>query len=100
MYRILVADDEADERALIRFLLGDFDKDIEVLEARNGKEALNVIQQKEIDILISDIQMGFMTGIELAAKVRETYPDMEILFFSGYDDFEYVRSALSLRAVN
>lgn len=100
MYRILVADDEADERALIRFLLNNSDKRFELYEARNGKEAFAIIQQKEIDILLSDIQMGYMTGIELAAKVRENYPDMEILFFSGYDDFEYVRSALSLRAVN
>lgn len=100
MYRVLVADDEADERALIRFLLNNADEKFELYEAKNGKEALTIIQQKEIDILLSDIQMGHMTGIELAAKVREEYPDMEILFFSGYDDFEYVRSALSLRAVN
>ncbi|MCM1027553.1 MAG: response regulator [Roseburia sp.] len=100
MYRILVADDEADERALIRFLLQDFEQKAELLEARNGKEALKLIERKEIDILISDIQMGLMSGLELASKVRETHPDMEILFFSGYDDFEYVRSALSLGAVN
>ncbi len=100
MYRILVADDEADERALIRFLLRDFDAKIELYEAKNGREALSVIRQKEIDILISDIQMGFMTGIELAAEVRKTHPDLEILFFSGYDDFEYIKNALSLRAVN
>lgn len=100
MYRILVADDEADERALIRFLLRDFNADIELYEAKNGKEALNIIQQKEIDILISDIQMGFMTGIELAIEVRKICPDLEILFFSGYDDFEYVKNALSLHAAN
>lgn len=100
MYRILVADDEADERALIRYLLRDFDTKFELYEAKNGREALSIIRQKEIDILISDIQMGFMTGIELAAEVRKTHPDLEILFFSGYDDFEYVKDALSLRAVN
>ncbi len=101
MYRILVADDEVNERALIRFLLSDFiNEELKLYEAKNGKEALTIIQQNEIDILISDIQMGLMTGIELATKVREIYPDLEILFISGYDDFEYVRSALSLRAVN
>lgn len=99
-YRILVADDEADERALIRFLLRDYEEIFEIFEARNGKEALALIEQNEIDILLSDIQMGIMSGIELALKVRESHPDLEILFFSGYDDFEYVKSALSLRAVN
>ncbi|MDD6615774.1 MAG: response regulator [Lachnospiraceae bacterium] len=100
MYKILVADDEADERALIRFLLRDYQEDFELYEAKNGKEALALINQYEIDILLSDIQMGIMSGIELAAQIRKTHPDLEILFFSGYDDFEYVRSALSLRAVN
>lgn len=100
MYKILVADDEADERALIRFLLRDIEADIELYEAKNGKEALAVIEQKGIDILISDIQMGFMSGIELAAKVREIHPDLEILFFSAYDEFEYVKEALALCAVN
>lgn len=100
IYRILVADDEADERALIRFLLQDYAEEFEIYEAKNGREALEMMEKNVIDILLSDIQMGIMSGIELAAKVRNMYPDLEILFFSGYDDFEYVKSALSLRAVN
>ncbi len=100
MYTLLIADDEANERALIRFLLRDFHKDLIILEARNGKEALTAIQKKHVDILLSDIQMPFLNGIELATETKKDFPDIEILFFSGHDDFTYVQNALSLKAVN
>jgi two-component system response regulator YesN len=100
MYRLLIADDERDERKLVRFLLADFHEELEILEAANGREALRLVGEKRVDILISDIQMPFLNGIELAGKARKLQPRMEILFFSGYDDFAYVQNALSLRAVN
>lgn len=100
MYTLLIADDEADERALIRFLLKDFTPAFHILEAQNGRDALNLLQKNHVDILISDIQMPFINGIELAGKAREFIPDIEVLFFSGFDDFIYVKTALSLKAVN
>lgn len=100
MYTILIADDEADERALIRFLLKESGNDFHVLEAGNGKEALELFKNNRIDILLSDIQMPFLNGIELTEKVKQQNPDIEVLFFSGYDDFMYVKAALSLKAVN
>lgn len=100
MYTVLIADDEIDERKLIRFLLQDFDIDFHILEASNGKEAYNLSQSNHIDILISDVQMPFYSGIELAEKIKETNPDIDVLFFSGYDDFSYIKAALSLKAVN
>ncbi|MBD5459288.1 MAG: response regulator [Lachnospiraceae bacterium] len=101
MYTVLVADDEQLERDLIRFLLTrDFPEKFHILEASHGEEALNIIQQEKVDILLTDVQMPFRSGIELAQEARLLNPDMEILFFSGFDDFEYVRTALLLRAVN
>lgn len=100
MYTLLIADDEADERALIRFLLKDFKPEFHILEAPNGRDALSLLQNNRVDILLTDVQMPFMSGIELASKIKERNPDIEVLFFSGYDDFVYVKTALSIKAVN
>ncbi|ANU46337.2 hypothetical protein ADH76_22415 [Enterocloster clostridioformis] len=101
MYTVLVADDEKLERDLIRFLLiQDFPGKFHIIEAVHGEEALSFIRQEKVDILLTDVQMPFRSGIELAQEARLLAPDMEILFFSGFDDFEYVRGALLLRAVN
>ncbi len=100
MYRMLIVDDESDERRVIRYLLNKFDFHFHVEEASNGKEALAKLQDTPIDILFTDIKMPFMDGIELATKVQQLHPNVQIIFFSGHDDFEYVKKALSLRAVN
>ncbi len=100
MYTLLIADDEADERTLIRFLLNEFKNTFQILEAKNGREALQLLTDNHVDILLSDIQMPFLNGIELVSQVKQKNPDIEVLFFSGYDDFSYVKAALSLKAVN
>ena len=101
MYTALIADDEAVECSAVNFLLEQhFPNQFEVMEAANGREALTLLQSQKVDVLLSDIQMPFLNGIELAREARILYPDIELLFFSGFDDFEYVQNALLLRAVN
>lgn len=100
MYKLLIAEDEADERALIRFLLKEFDNKFNIMEAANGRDALDLLKNNHIDILLSDVQMPFLDGIELVRTIKEINPDIEVLFFSGFDDFVYVKTALSLKAVN
>lgn len=100
MYTLLIADDEADERVLIRFLLKDFGDTFHILEAQNGRDALELLSNNHVDVLLSDIQMPFINGIELVSQTKEQNTDIEVLFFSGYDDFAYVKAALSLKAVN
>jgi len=68
----------------------------EVLTAMNGEEALQSYLNDRPDILISDVAMPKMTGLELAARIRKSDPDIPILFLSGYDDFEYAREAIHL----
>lgn len=98
MYRIIIADDEKDERNVIRFLLNKFNFVLHIDEVANGKEALSKLQETPTDILFTDVKMPFMDGIELATKARELYPNIQIIFFSGYDDFDYAKKAISLRA--
>jgi two-component system response regulator YesN len=101
MYRILTVDDEATERSVVRFLLEkNFRDRFQIEETTNGKDALDIIRAGKVDILLTDVQMPFMNGIDLAREARKISPDTEILFFSGFDDFEYVQSALVLHAVN
>jgi len=92
--KILIADDERIERKGIRSLLERKDYNLEILEAGNGKEALEIARRQKPDILLSDIKMSFMTGLELMEKVRQFDPDMAIIIFSGYSDFEYARQAI------
>lgn len=70
-----------------------------LLEAGDGDQGYELAVNEPIDIIISDIRMPRMDGIEMAAKIRELYPDCVILFLSGYSDKEYLRSAISLHAL-
>ena len=100
MYRILIVDDEKDERNVIRFLLNKYHFQLDIIESNNGKEALTQLEKQTIDILFTDIKMPFIDGIELATRARELYPTIQTIFFTGHDDFDFVKKALSLRAVD
>ena len=63
--------------------------------AQNGKEALELIEEYHPDLVISDIKMPFMDGLELSKVIHENYISTKIILFSGWDDFEYARLAIS-----
>ena len=80
MARILVCDDERDiVRALKIYLTA---AGYEVLEAYNGKEALDVVEENEVDLIVLDVMMPVMDGIEAIMKLRENY-DMPVIFLSA-----------------
>lgn len=64
--------------------------------AYDGKEALRILEAKEPDIIITDIKMPVMDGIDLAKKARAINPDVHILFVTSYTDFNYTYNALKL----
>jgi two-component system response regulator YesN len=100
MYKILIVDDEPLERKVIRYLLNQNNFPLDIYEAENGIAALNILKYEAIDILLSDIKMPLMDGLELSARSQELYPDIQIIFFSSYQDFSYAKRALSLNATN
>lgn len=100
MYRLMIADDEDEERLGIRFLLKKYGFQFEITEAVDGKDALKKLEEKGADILFTDVKMPFLNGLELSEQVRKRIPGIQIIFFSGYDDFDYVKQALSLQAVD
>ena len=99
MYTYLIVDDEMIERKGIRMLLSRMNirENIleNILEASNGEEALEVFEKEKIDVLLTDINMPFMDGIELLSRIHEAYPGTETVIFSGYDEFSYAKKAIS-----
>lgn len=65
-------------------------------EAGDGEMALPLILEKKPDVLITDIRMPFMDGLELSQIVRKELPDTKIVIVSGYDDFNYARTAITI----
>ncbi|OUM95788.1 MAG: hypothetical protein A9Z00_14405 [Thermobacillus sp. ZCTH02-B1] len=65
-------------------------------EAHDGEEALEMLTRHDVDLVLSDIRMPRMDGLELSREVSGRYPGKRIVMLSGYDDFEYARQALRL----
>jgi len=79
MYRILIVDDERIERNGIRFLLKKLNMEFDIDEAVNGLDALEKIRQADYDILLTDVKMPFMDGIELIDNVVNEMRDIQRL---------------------
>ncbi len=68
--------------------------------AQNGKQALSRIDEKSVDLVITDINMPRMNGIELAQHLWEKSPNTKVVFVTGYSDIDYIRSAFKYEAVD
>ncbi|CAM4400631.1 response regulator [Paenibacillus alkaliterrae] len=99
MYRVLLVDDEKMARIGLRSTF-DWEKHGFTLvgEASNGQKAMKWIENQEVDILITDIAMPVMDGLELTRKTRELCPWVKVLLLSCHSDFEYVREGIRLGA--
>ena len=71
--------------------------DMEVVHtAHNGKEALEKFREEPVDILLTDVEMPLMNGLELIGEIRKLSRRVRCLILSGYDEFEYARAALKM----
>ncbi len=96
-YRVILVDDEEEIRRGIARRIDWKKLGFELIgDAENGQEALEKIEQLEPDVVMTDIRMPFMDGLTLCARIRQKYPSMKLLLFSGYDDFEYAKQAIKL----
>lgn len=99
MRAMLVDDEPLTIESLERYINWN-DLGVELLEtASNGLEGLELARSFKPQIIISDVRMPKMNGIELATKIREFDPEVKIIFLSGYSDKEYLKSAIHLKAV-
>lgn len=92
---IIIADDEYFIRQRIIKIIPREELAIHFIgEAENGLEVLELLNQHPIDLILLDIKMPRMNGIEVAESVYRNYPSTKIILLSGYNDFEYARSAM------
>lgn len=96
MFKILIVDDEFIEREGIIFLIKKFSFDFDIKECSDGEEALEYLKKNSVDVLLTDVRMPFMDGIELSQNAKLIYPDLKIIIFSGFGEFEYAKRAISL----
>jgi len=100
-YKILIADDEYWIRENLRTLLDWSEYSFEFMEpAVDGEDALLKIESCCPDILITDINMPFLSGTELLQVIKDRFPHVVTIVLSGYNDFTYVREALLSRAID
>lgn len=99
MCRILIAEDELIERMVLKKTLLKRFGDCEILEAKNGREALHIFQDRGIDVAILDIEMPGIKGIEVAERMRQERADIPIIFLTAYEKFEYAKKAVSVGAL-
>ena len=102
MYNILIVDDEKIERNGIKLLLKRMGINLGIIEAENGKEAYDYLMSDDnkgeghVDILLTDVKMPFMDGIELIRNVKDGGVKLKTIIFSGYNEFEYAKLAVKL----
>lgn len=100
MYNILIADDERVERDGIKYLIEEYGFPLHIVEAKNGRDALSHLKNHKVDILFSDVKMPFIDGLELSKEARRLFPQLKIIIFSGFSEFEYAKTAIQLGVVD
>ncbi len=101
MYRILVADDEPIERLVIDKKIKNFFPDqAEVYLAENGIQAVDIFKEKDCQIAILDIEMPGMNGLDAAAEIKKFNPDSSVVFLTAFDEFNYAKRAIEIRALD
>ncbi|WP_180270770.1 response regulator [Sporanaerobium hydrogeniformans] len=98
MYKVLLVEDEVLVREAIAENIAWEEMGLTLLAAcKNGKEAIEVIEGEVPDIVLTDICMPFVDGMQLSKYLFENHPQTKIIIFSGYDEFEYAKQALQYK---
>lgn len=101
MWNLLVVEDETIVRLGLRYMLNWDELGIVwKAEASNGLEALQVLADEDIHIVMTDIRMPGMDGLELARRIKAQYGKVQIIFFSSFEDFPYVKEAVRIGVVD
>jgi two-component system, response regulator YesN len=98
--QILIVDDERIEREGMRAILNRSFPSISILEARNGKMAIDIAREKKPELVLMDIKMPGMNGLEALEQILVACPDTKFIMVTAYDTFDYMRQAIQLGATD
>ena len=92
--RIIVADDEPFQRLGLRKILERLTPGSEIIECSHGHEVLTQINRSPVDLVITDIRMPLMDGIDVARMLALSHPTIKLVFVSAYEEFGYAKLAI------
>ncbi|MUT68766.1 response regulator [Paenibacillus sp. NEAU-GSW1] len=96
MLKLLIVDDEQIEREGMAAILRNSFPDTLIEQAKNGKAAVELVPVYEPDLILMDIRMPIMNGLEAVELIAADYPDIRFIMVTAYDTFEYARRAIKL----
>lgn len=100
MYNVLIVDDQSIIRKSLKARIPWTTKNLNLVgEACNGLEALDIIEEQHVDILITDIKMPKLDGLGLISNIKDNYPHMQFILISSFDDFDYLKQAITYKVV-
>lgn len=101
MYRVIVADDEPIERKVVKKKIEKhFEGQLEVILAANGREAVELFEEKQADIALLDIEMPGINGLEASEIIRRKNKNCSIIFLTAFDEFSYAKRAIAVKALD
>ena len=97
LYSVMLVDDEEEVIQIIIKKLDWASMGFQIVGyAHNGAEALELAEECQPDVVMTDIKMPYMDGLELSRRLKERYPSIRIIIFSGFDEFEYAKEAIRI----
>lgn len=101
MLNVLIVDDEEIERIILKkYLKGSYEDNCNIYEATNGKKAIEIATNEDVQVVIMDISMPVINGIEAAKKIKILKPNISIIFLTAHDEFSYAQQAISVHAID
>jgi len=96
--KVVIADDHQIVIDGLKSLLSE-EKNIEVIgEALNGKEVLNILEKQDVDMIVLDIEMPLLSGVETTKIIKEKYPNVKVLILSMYNTEKFVHNIIEIGA--
>lgn len=96
-FRIMIVDDEEKTRNLIKLCINWDEIGCEISgEAEGGQEALDILEELEVDLIITDIEMPYMNGLELSKNIVQRYPHMKVAILTAHENFSYAKESIRI----
>lgn len=100
-FRLLIADDEPIERMVVsKIIQSHFGDEIELAHAVNGREAIEIVRKMQCQVVLLDISMPGIDGLEAAETIRQENPSCSIVFLTAYDEFDFAKRAIKVHALD